>query len=124
MMSAAIRFEDGRHCLVKLRAISLTGGLLRLSKPLVPGTLIELIFISNRGPVLGLAELLTPTLDTLKCLQPFKFLVIDDDDYQRLGSLIRQSVGRTPEFAQCPQSPLHLSRAPSTAQASSRTGKE
>jgi len=94
MKPAAFRFEDGRHGLGKLRTISLTGGLLRLSKPLVPGTLIEVIFMSNGGPVLGLAELLPPVLDTLTCLQPFKFIMIDDDDYQRLGGLIRSSVGR------------------------------
>ena len=94
MKPAAFRFEDGRHGLGKLRTISLTGGLLRLSKPLVPGTLIEVIFMSNGGPVLGLAELLPPVLDMLKCLQPFKFIMIDDDDYQRLGGLIRSSVGR------------------------------
>jgi hypothetical protein len=52
------------------------------------------IFMSNGNPVLGLAELLTPALDTFKCLQPFKFIMIDDDDYQKLGSLIRSSVGR------------------------------
>ena len=46
------------------------------------------------GPVLGLAESLTPALETLKCLQPFKFIMIGNDDYQRLGSLIRSSVGR------------------------------
>jgi hypothetical protein len=93
MAPAVIRFEDGRHGLGKLRTISLTGGLLRLSKPVVPGTLIEVIFMSNGNPVLGFAELLTPALDTFKCLQPFKFIMIDDD-YQRLGSLIRSSVGR------------------------------
>jgi len=48
--------------------------------------------MSNGGPVLGIAELLTPASDTLKCLQPFKFIMIDDDDYQRLSSLIRSSV--------------------------------
>ena len=53
MAPAAIRFEDGRRGLGKLRTISLTGGLLRLSKPLVPGTLIEVIFMSNGGPVLA-----------------------------------------------------------------------
>ena len=92
MAPAAIRFEDGRRSLGKLRTISLTGGLLRLSKPLVPGTLIEVIFMSNGGPVLGIAELLAPASATLKCLQPFKFIMIDDDDYQRLSSLIRSSV--------------------------------
>jgi hypothetical protein len=91
MAPDAIRFEDGRHAPGKLRTISLTGGLLRLSKPLVPGTLLEVIFISSRGPVLGLAELLTPASATLKCLQPFKFLMLDHDDYQRLSSLVRSS---------------------------------
>jgi len=105
MAPAAIRFEDGRHGPGKLRTISLTGGLLRLSKPLVPGTLIEVIFMPYGGPVLGLAELLTPALETLKCLQPFKFIMIDDDDYQRLSSLIRSSVGRklvSPALLRCP----------------------
>jgi hypothetical protein len=96
----AIRFEDGRRRRGILRTISLTGGLLRLSKPLVPGTLIEVIFMSDGGPVLGLAELLTPASATLKCLQPFKFILIDDDDYQRLSSLIRSSAGRAAEFDQ------------------------
>ena len=91
MAPAAIRFEDGRRGLGKLRTISLTGGLLRLSRPLVPGTLIEVIFMSSCGPVLALAELLTPASATLKCLQPFKFIMIDDDDYQRLSTLIRSS---------------------------------
>jgi hypothetical protein len=94
MAPAAFRFEDGRHGPGKLRTISLTGGLLRLSKPVVAGTLIEVIFMSNGDSFLGLAELLTPALNTFKCLQPFKFIMIDDDDYQRLGSLIRSSVGR------------------------------
>jgi len=85
---AALRFEDGRHCLGRLRRISLTGGLLRMSQPLVPGSLVEVTFISSRGPVLGLAELLSPASATLKCLQPFKFIMIDDDNYRRLNSLI------------------------------------
>jgi len=88
MRAAAIQFEDGRRGLGKLRAISLSGGLLRLSKPLVPGTLIEVIFTAHGGPVLGIAEMLTPASATLKCLQPFKFILIDDDNYQRLSGLI------------------------------------
>src|SRR5260370_41536738 len=92
MAPAAIRFEDGRRGLGKLRTISLTGGLLRLSRPLVPGTLIEVIFMSSCGHVLALAELLTPASSTLTCPQPFKFIMIDDDVYQRLSALIRSSV--------------------------------
>jgi len=92
---AAIRFEDGRHRSGRLRRISLTGGLLRMSQPLVPGSLVEVTFISPRGPVLGLAELLSPASATLKCLQPFKFVMIDDDNYRRLISLIWSSQGGT-----------------------------
>jgi len=92
MVPAAIRFEDGRHTSGKLRTISVTGGLLRLSKPNLPGTLVEVIFMSRSGPVLGLAELLSPVSATLKCLQPFKFIMIDDDSYRRLNNLIRTSL--------------------------------
>jgi hypothetical protein len=58
--------------------------------------------MSNGGAVLGLAEVLTPASDSLKCLQPFKFIMIDDDDYRRLSSLIRSSVGSAAEFDQNP----------------------
>ena len=85
---ATLRFEDGRHRRGRLRRISLTGGLLRVSPPLVAGMLVEVIFLSPRGPVLGLAELLSPASSTLKCLQPFKFIMIDDENYGRLTSLI------------------------------------
>jgi hypothetical protein len=88
----AMRFEDGRHCQGRLRRISLTGGLLRVPQSLVPGSLVEVTFISSRGPVLGLAELLNPASATLKCLQPFKFIMIDDDNYRRLNSLICYSL--------------------------------
>lgn len=88
---AAIRFEDGRHRCGRLRRISLTGGLLRVSRPLIPGSLVEVTFISPRGSVLGLAELLSPSSDTLRCLQPFKFVMLDDDSYRRLIRLIWSS---------------------------------
>ena len=88
MVRAAIRFEDGRHCSGKLRTISLTGGLLRLSKPQVPGTLVEVMFLSPRGPVVGMAELLGPVSATLKCMQAFKFIMMEDDDHRRLRGLI------------------------------------
>jgi hypothetical protein len=93
MLPATIRFEDGRRRSAELRTISLTGGLIRLSRPHLPGTLVEVIFMSSSGPVLGLAELLSPASATLKCLQPFKFVMIDDDDYRRLSTLIELSRG-------------------------------
>lgn len=97
---AAIRFEDGRHRPGRLRRISLTGGLLRVPQPLVPGSLVEVTFISPTGSVLGLAELLNPASATLKCLQPFKFVMIDDDNYRRLIRLIRSSLRGNDNFEQ------------------------
>jgi hypothetical protein len=95
MAPAFIRLEDGRYRRGKLRTISLTGGLLHLEKPHLPGTLVEVVFVSHSGPLVGVAELLTPVSATLKCLQPFKFIMIDDDDYRRLGKLIEASLTRT-----------------------------
>jgi hypothetical protein len=92
MIPASIRFEDSRHESGKLRTISLTGGLLRLSKTHVPGTLVEVVFISRTGPVVGIAELLNPVSLTLRCQQPFKFIMIDDENYRRLNSLIEASL--------------------------------
>jgi hypothetical protein len=88
---AFVRLEDGRYRRGKLRTISLTGGLLRLQQAYLPGTLVEVVFDSPNGPVLGIAELLTPVSETLKCLQPFKFIMIEDDDYRRLSLLIEAS---------------------------------
>ncbi len=85
---AVVRFEDGRRVSCRLHLISLTGGLLRLSKPLIPGTLIEVFVMSQTGPILAIAELLSPASDTLKCLQPFKFVMIENADHERLSRLI------------------------------------
>jgi hypothetical protein len=95
MPQAFIRFEDGRYRHGKLRTISRTGGLLRLQRAHVPGTLVEVVFLSACGPVLGLAELLSPVSATLKCMQPFKFIMIEDEDFRRLDSLIEASLART-----------------------------
>ena len=45
--------------------------------------------------MLGLAELLSPVSATLKCMQPFKFIMIEDEDFRRLDSLIEASLART-----------------------------
>lgn len=76
--STAIRFDDGRCTTGKLQIVSVTGGLLRMPKPLCPGALVEIMFLTQFGPVLGMAELLSPCSATLRCLQPFRFIILDD----------------------------------------------
>ncbi len=73
MPSATIRFGDGQRSSARLQTISVTGGLLRVLKPLSPGAVVELMFSSHIGPVLAMAELLSPCSAAPIGLQPFRW---------------------------------------------------
>ena len=84
-MLAAIRFDDGQRSRGKLYSISITGGLLKLAKPLVEGDFVEIGFQTKVGTVLGMAEMLSPTRKaTDGTLQPFRFIALGDDDHRNL----------------------------------------
>jgi len=76
----------------KLQMISVTGGLLCLSKPLHQGSQVKLMFLTETGSVLGAAEML-PAIAWH--LQPFKFVRLYNDDQQRLQAAIQSSLDRT-----------------------------
>jgi hypothetical protein len=78
---AVLRVEDGSCTQAKLEIYSLTGGLLSLRKPLNRGERARLIFLTEDGPVLGLAEMLMPVSWTE---QPFRFVGLNEDDEHRL----------------------------------------
>ncbi len=88
MPFTSIRFEDGRRLSAKLQTISLSGGLLRVLKPLSPGAIVELFFSTQTGPVLGLAQLLTPCACAPLGLQPFRFVALDRTDLLKLRAAI------------------------------------
>jgi len=67
-----------------LEVISSTGGLLRLSKPLIRGTRIKVMFLTQSGPVLGAAEMLSPISWTE---QPFRFVALAHSDQRRLQAI-------------------------------------
>ena len=90
-----VHFEGGSRITGQLQAISLTGGLLGLRKPLTVGALVEIMFLTPAGPVLGMAELLSPCLATVRCLQPFRFIALDDGDHRRLRMAIASSLDVT-----------------------------
>jgi len=90
--TAALRFDDGRRATGKLQIVSITGGLLRLAKPISPGALVEIMFLTQSGPVLALAELLTPCSATLRCLQPFRFIMMNDGDFRHLKMALASSL--------------------------------
>ncbi len=88
---AVLRSRDGRRVPAKLQVISLSGGLLCLSKPLDQGSVVKLMFLTSSGSILGAAEMLSPISWHL---QPFKFVRLYDDDQERLESAIQSSLDR------------------------------
>jgi hypothetical protein len=64
-----------------LQVISVAGGLLHLYQPLDPNTRASLMFLSDGGPVLGLAEMLSPLSRTQ---QAFRFAALDQDNQSNL----------------------------------------
>ena len=78
---AVLRFQDGSRLAGNLRTISVTGGLLSLSEPLDPNTRASLMFLTDGGPVLGKAEMLSPLSRTL---QAFRFIALDQSNQRNL----------------------------------------
>jgi len=83
---AVLRFEDGHRTSANLQVLSLTGGLLSLSKTLLQGSQVKVMFLTRTGSVLGGAEMLPPVTTTL---QPFRFVSLATDDRRRVGATIR-----------------------------------
>jgi hypothetical protein len=81
---AVLRFPSGDCVTGSLQVISSTGGLLSLSKPLIRGTRIKVMFLTHRGPVLGSAEMLSPVSWTE---QPFRFVTLAYGDQRRLKAI-------------------------------------
>ena len=85
---AVLRSHDGCRK-AKLQIVSLTGGLLWLSKPVDQGSHVKLMFLTRSGSVLGAAEMLSPISWSL---QPFKFVKLYDDDQRRLAATIQSTL--------------------------------
>lgn len=92
MPPTTVRLRDGQHSTARLQIISETGGLLRVLKPFLPGEIAEVMFWTDGGPVLGLAELLTPCTDVALGLQPFRFIAMDKTDLRTLHTAIAVSL--------------------------------
>jgi hypothetical protein len=86
---AVVRFLDGKRTSGRLRIVSVTGGLLALSKPLPQGSVVRLMFLTVAGSVLATAEMLRPLLTGT---QPFRFVALFDDDHNRLYAAIQSSL--------------------------------
>lgn len=88
---AVITFQNGLRMAGELHVISRNGGLLLLPDPVHEGIAVELMFQTHRGPVVGTAEMLTPVTRTQ---QPFRFLVLPEDDQRRLHTAFESGLYR------------------------------
>ena len=86
---AVLRCADGRSVASKLQVVSVTGGLLSVPKPVNQGALVKLMFVTQTGPVLGSAEMLTPISYTQ---QPFRFVALPQETQSRLQTAIQSSL--------------------------------
>jgi hypothetical protein len=89
IMPAVLRLADGCSHRGKLETFSLTGGLLSMPNMLDQGSRIKLMFLTETGPVLGVAEMLSPVSTTR---QPFRFLALEEGDQRRLRTVIQSSI--------------------------------
>jgi hypothetical protein len=85
---AVLRLQNGGCITGSLDVISLTGGLLCLSRPVDRGSNVKRMFLSRNGPVLGTAEMLSPVSWTR---QPFRFIALSYGDQHRLQAATRWS---------------------------------
>lgn len=83
---AVLRFQDGRRTTGQLQLVSITGGLLSVPRPVDKGSHVKLMFLTDSGPVLGAAEMLSPVSWGQ---QPFRFLALGEGDRRILGSAIQ-----------------------------------
>lgn len=81
------RLENG---LVRgdLHVVSATGGRARTSKPVVPGSVVELRMGTSEGPVRGIVEMLKARQMIHGWVQPFRFLALADEDFDRLKKVL------------------------------------
>lgn len=86
---AVLRCPDGQSVSSKLQIVSVTGGLLSVTKPVSRGAMVKLMFVTQSGPVLGSAEMLTPISYTQ---QPFRFVALPRETQNRLHVAIQSSL--------------------------------
>ena len=92
----AVRSEGSQPVRGLLHVLSATGGLLVLSKAIEQGDFVEVAFQTSYGIVRGMAELLSPNCQTTSgCLQPFRFVALDDEHHTRLRMTLESLLDQT-----------------------------
>src|SRR6266571_2197574 len=88
---AVLQFQNGLRMAGELHVISRNGGLLLLPAPVHQGSVVELMFHTQRGPVLGTVEMLMPVTSTQ---QPFRFVALPESDQRTLQAAFQSGLYR------------------------------
>jgi hypothetical protein len=93
---AAIVLDDGKRAKAQLQTISVTGGMLQMTRALDRGDFVEIAFQTKSGSVSGMAEMLNVTRRAENgCLQPFRFIAIGDEDHRNLRMALDSVLDRS-----------------------------
>jgi hypothetical protein len=88
-----VRFAGGVRCSAQLQVVSVTGGLLCLQRPVQPGAVGKLMFLTSKGCITGDAQMLVPVAWDR---QPFKFTTLHEDDRYKLQTIIKRQRSAQP----------------------------
>jgi hypothetical protein len=95
-VSVVVVLEGSQPVRAKLHAVSTTGGLLALANAFEQGEFVELAFQTSKGTVHGMAEILPSRCESSSgCLQPFRFVALDDEDHTRLCMALESLLDQT-----------------------------
>jgi hypothetical protein len=93
---AVVKLNDGIRTKGKLQVVSVTGGLLQLTKAIDDGDFVEVAFQTHSGSVQGMAEMLSPVRTAPgSVFQPFRFVALGDDDHRTLNMIVESESDRS-----------------------------
>jgi len=93
---AAVVLDDGKRTKAQLQTISVTGGMLQMTRALECGDFVEIAFQTRSGSVSGMAEMLNVARRAENgCLQPFRFIAIGDEDHRKLRMALDSVLDRS-----------------------------
>jgi len=93
---AEVKLGDGQRAVGNIHLVSITGGLLQLKRALSEGDFVEVAFQTQSGNVQGMAEMLQPMRKGQgSVFQAFRFVALDDDDHQKLRTVVESTADRS-----------------------------
>jgi len=98
---ALVLLENGRQIRARLSQLSINGGLLSFEKPLDESIRVTVLFHVGVTSVRSRAQMMFPMWATQGCLQPFRFLEIEEEVRnglaRELDALVRGGAPEEPE---------------------------